>query len=104
MNCTAPAPPEGYNKLFIENLEYAIHKLGSQSEGPLPKVVFTYRKALKSLKEYPEPLFSGKQAQQIKGIGKFIGGLLDEFIQNPSAEAREHALALEQKKQKQRKF
>lgn len=40
-----------------------------------------FSRAAKVIREHPEPLLSGKQAMKEKGIGKGIGGFIDEFLE-----------------------
>ena len=48
--------------------------------------VINFRKVLKIIQEYPEPITEGKQLQSIKGIGKGAIERIDEILQNGTLE------------------
>jgi len=41
----------------------------------------TYMKAAKSIREFPEVIESGKQMKNVKGIGKVLVAMIDEFLE-----------------------
>jgi len=64
----------GFGAALLE-LAGLYYKAGENMKGGV------FSKAAKVIREHPEPILSGKQAMKEKGIGKGIGGFIDEYLE-----------------------
>lgn len=80
------------NKIIIEHLRRLVEHIENQirSSG-LPEDrkkhgfrLSSIRKGIQLIQEYPEEITSGRQARQIKGIGKGISDRIDEILRDES--------------------
>lgn len=74
------------NSLMIECVQELIEKAKSKNQD---KVLFNYKKALKSLQKYPLKLNSGKEAMMLEGIGENIAKKLDEYLKKKGINIKE---------------
>ncbi|MEX0595656.1 MAG: hypothetical protein WD512_04075, partial [Candidatus Paceibacterota bacterium] len=80
------------NKIIIEQLGKLVEHIENQirsSEIPEDRKKHGFRlssikKGIQVIREHPEEILSGRQAQQLKGIGKGISERIDEIIKNKS--------------------
>lgn len=88
------------NALMIECLQDLIEKAKSKNQD---KVLFNYRKALKSLQKYPLKLNSGKEAMMLEGIGDNIAKKIDEYLKKNGIKAKEPSDDEESDSEKEKK-
>jgi DNA polymerase beta len=55
---------------FEKNVTKQIHKYNA------------YKKAARAIMDYPQKISSGKEAQQLSGVGKKIALKIEEFLKN----------------------
>ena len=81
---------DGKNKLIIEHLQRLVEHIENQirsSERAEDRKKHGFRlssikKGIDLIKEYPEEITSGRQAREIKGIGKGISDRIDEILRD----------------------
>ena len=67
----------GYNELILHELEKLLERYTAQGDRWR---IFSYRKAIRAIKDYEKPLRSGKEAGLLQGVGKKIADKIDEII------------------------
>lgn len=72
------SPESGDNLLLIEKLTKLMQHY--KSTGKDHWRLNAYRRAIQVIKEYPQKITSGKEAQQLPNIGKSIADKIDEIL------------------------